>query len=100
MIALSSTDVRAQWAEVIDRVRMGGDRVVVRKNGKRMVAVISIEDLDALERFEDAVDRREASAALARNDFIPWESVRAKIGTPKKQTKAKAAAARRGRTGR
>ena len=100
MIALSSTDARAQWAEVIDRVRVGGDRVVVQKNGRRMVAVISIEDLDALERFEDAADRREAGAAIARNDFIPWDKVRAKLGKQTKKAKSRAGRAPTGRAKR
>ena len=100
MIALTSSEVRTQWADVIDRVRVGGDRVVVEKNGKRMVAVISIKDHDMLERFEEAVDVREARAAIARSDFVPWESVRAQIGKPKKKAKRAGQSARAGKAQR
>lgn len=94
MFTLSSSEVRGQWAEVVDRVRVGRDRVVVKKNGKRIVAVVPIEDLDTLERLEDAVDIREAKAALARNDFVPWEVVSAKIDKARRKTAGGKKAAR------
>ena len=59
------TVARAELAEIVARARFQGMRTVLSKNGKRMAAVVSIEDLETLERLEDESDLAEAKRVLA-----------------------------------
>lgn len=49
-------DLRRTGGEIIDRVHYAKERVVVTKNGKPFVAIVSMEDLAALECY-DCEDR-------------------------------------------
>ncbi|MEU8706936.1 type II toxin-antitoxin system Phd/YefM family antitoxin [Streptomyces sp. NPDC048565] len=54
------TQARAELAELINRVVYGGERVVVTRHGKPLVALVSAADLQRLEGEESAA--REAAA--------------------------------------
>jgi PHD/YefM family antitoxin component YafN of YafNO toxin-antitoxin module len=58
-------------------------RVVVTRNGKQMVAIVPIEDLELLEkivdRLEDEIDAEEIKLALdelREGKTVPWEQVK------------------------
>ncbi|MEW2580766.1 type II toxin-antitoxin system Phd/YefM family antitoxin [Streptomyces syringium] len=46
------TQARAELAELINRVVYGGERVVVTRHGKPLVALVSAADLQRLEEAE------------------------------------------------
>ncbi|MER8156314.1 type II toxin-antitoxin system Phd/YefM family antitoxin [Streptomyces sp. NPDC094472] len=46
------TQARAELAELINRVVYGGERVVVTRHGKPLVALVSAADLQRLEEIE------------------------------------------------
>ncbi|ADI11991.1 hypothetical protein SBI_08873 [Streptomyces bingchenggensis BCW-1] len=46
------TQARAELAELINRVVYGGERVVVTRHGKPLVALVSADDLRRLEEME------------------------------------------------
>ncbi len=48
---VSAGEARARFAELTDRVRYTGEPVIVEKQGQPFVAVIRVDDLDALERL-------------------------------------------------
>ena len=48
---ISAKEARARFAEITDRVRYTGEPVVVEKQGRPFVALVGLEDLDALERL-------------------------------------------------
>ncbi|THA62612.1 type II toxin-antitoxin system Phd/YefM family antitoxin [Streptomyces sp. A0958] len=48
------TQARAELAELINRVVYGGERVVVTRHGKPLVALVSAADLERLEKDEVA----------------------------------------------
>ncbi|MDF6061122.1 type II toxin-antitoxin system Phd/YefM family antitoxin [[Kitasatospora] papulosa] len=54
------TQARAELAELINRVVYGGERVVVTRHGKPLVALVSAADLQRLESEE--AEAREAAA--------------------------------------
>ncbi|MFJ8667434.1 type II toxin-antitoxin system Phd/YefM family antitoxin [Streptomyces sp. NPDC093600] len=56
------TQARAELADLINRVVYGGERVVVTRHGKPLVALVSAADLERLEADED----REAESAEER----------------------------------
>ncbi|MDN3292950.1 type II toxin-antitoxin system Phd/YefM family antitoxin [Streptomyces ficellus] len=48
------TQARAELAELINRVVYGGERVVVTRHGKPLVALVSAADLERLEAEQEA----------------------------------------------
>ncbi|MFC8228473.1 type II toxin-antitoxin system Phd/YefM family antitoxin [Streptomyces sp. NPDC057287] len=52
------TQARAELAELINRVVYGGERVVVTRHGKPLVALVSAADLQRLENEEPASEEQ------------------------------------------
>ncbi|MEU1215365.1 type II toxin-antitoxin system Phd/YefM family antitoxin [Streptomyces sp. NPDC005791] len=50
------TQARAELAELINRVVYGGERVVVTRHGKPLIALVSAADLQRLENEEAAAE--------------------------------------------
>ncbi|MDX3283937.1 type II toxin-antitoxin system Phd/YefM family antitoxin [Streptomyces scabiei] len=50
------TQARAELAELINRVVYGGERVVVTRHGKPLVALVSAADLEQLESLQEPTD--------------------------------------------
>lgn len=69
METMNVVEVRRNFSEVMARVSYVGQRVVVERKGRPMMALISIADLRRLEALEqtapDTLARRQASLALA-----------------------------------
>ncbi|MEU3049730.1 type II toxin-antitoxin system Phd/YefM family antitoxin [Streptomyces sp. NPDC006984] len=75
------TQARAELADLINRVVYGGERVVVTRHGKPLVALVSAADLERLDALEAAAVEEErpvravssldavADASGARGDF-------------------------------
>jgi prevent-host-death family protein len=88
MHSITASEARDEFADIINRVAFGRERVTIRRRGKELVAVIPIEDLRLLERLEeaaeDAIDLEEARKILAdpTEERIPWEDVKRDLGLP------------------
>ncbi|MER7985688.1 type II toxin-antitoxin system Phd/YefM family antitoxin [Streptomyces noursei] len=62
------TQARAELADLINRVVYGGERVVVTRHGKPLVALVSAADLERLEelgRQEAAAEQAEVISAVS-----------------------------------
>lgn len=83
--AMSVKDLRKGLSEVLGRVAYGHERIVIKRNGKEVAAVVPVEDLDLLERLEDELDLKEALRRLAdeSDEAIPLEQVRKELGIPR-----------------
>ena len=57
---------RDGFADAINRAAFGRERVLLRRRGRAVAAVVPIEDLRFLEDLEDRIDLVEAKAALAQ----------------------------------
>lgn len=78
---ISASKVRETLSDILNEVSVRGDRVVLERHGKDVAAVISIEDLELLERLEDRYDLEISKAALAeREDRVPWSKVKSRLG--------------------
>jgi prevent-host-death family protein len=82
---IASGKVRQAFAETINRVAYGRERIVLHRRGKDVAAVIPVEDLALLEEIEDRLDVREAEKVLAQSKArgekpIPWEKAKKKLG--------------------
>jgi prevent-host-death family protein len=79
---VEATQARNTFAEMVNRVRYGADRVIIQRRGKPVAAVVPVEDLRLLELLEDHLDIEAARRALAdpRNRVrIPWARVKAAL---------------------
>lgn len=56
------TQARAELADLINRVVYGGERVVVTRHGKPLVALVSAADLERLQELPDAADEQVVSS--------------------------------------
>lgn len=78
-ISLESSVARDNFADTLNRVSYKKERVVIRRHGRDVAAVVPIEDLQFLEEIEDRQDLEEALTALKEadgEDLIPWEKVK------------------------
>ena len=84
MTRLTASKARQEFADTINRVVYGGERIVLHRRGKDLVAVVPLSDLAALEKLEDRLDVEAAKRALAESDErIPYEPVRRELGLKK-----------------
>jgi prevent-host-death family protein len=79
-MTINIVNIRSRFADTINRVAYQGERVVLERRGKGVAALVSMEDLAALERLEDEADAKAARAALREPGEIPWEQVKAELG--------------------
>lgn len=56
------TQARAELADLINRVVYGGERVVVTRHGKPLVALVSAADLERLEELPESVEEQVVSS--------------------------------------
>ena len=83
MTRLPVSKAREDLAEALNRVAYSGERIVLERRGKRIAAIVSVEDLDLLERLDDDLDvalARERLADAEKRGTVPWEKVKAKLG--------------------
>ena len=77
------SEARESFSTTINRVAFGGERVVLTRHGRRVAAVVPIDDLELLETLEDARDLDEVRAVLADpadRERIGWEDLKAQLG--------------------
>lgn len=71
-------DIRNQLADAINRVAYAGERIVLERRGKKVAALVSVEDLELLEELEDQADIRAARKALKEKGGITLEELKKK----------------------
>lgn len=62
---MPATDARKRFAELINQVAYGHDTVILTRRGKKIAALVSMEELELLQQIEDVMDIEEAKKALA-----------------------------------
>jgi prevent-host-death family protein len=77
---MNIADARNNLAEVINRVAYAGERVILRRRSKSVVAVVSMEDLELLQAAEDRADVKAALRARKEKGAVPLEKIKARLG--------------------
>lgn len=81
MTNISTAEARNEFADVINRASFGKERFVLTRRGKKLVAIVPVEDLELLEELEDRMDIEAARAALAESDErVSYEDMRRDLG--------------------
>ena len=83
MKQVSTAEARKNMAELLNRAAYGGERFVVTRHGKELVAIVPLEDATLLDRLRDLLEQRDYEAALqeiAKAGTVPWEDVRRDLG--------------------
>jgi prevent-host-death family protein len=81
MTKISTADARNEFADVINRASFGKERFVLTRRGKKLVAIVPVEDLELLEEMEDRMDVEAAKAALAESDErVSYQDLRRELG--------------------
>ena len=80
MTRVTVSEARGAFSELINKVAYGGERTVIERRGKTVAAVVSIEDLELLERLEDHMDVEAAREALKERGAVPWAELKAALG--------------------
>lgn len=85
-LPVSVSDARGQLAAIIDRVRTEHEPIFLSRRGRRVAAVIDVDDLERLiELAEDMADIRAAEESReemrrTKSEPTPWEQVKADLG--------------------
>ncbi|NOY86298.1 MAG: type II toxin-antitoxin system Phd/YefM family antitoxin [Deltaproteobacteria bacterium] len=80
---MDTSVARDSLSDTLNRVLYGKERIVIRRHGKDVAALVSMEDLRLLDEIEDMMDLEDARAALAEAEekgTIPWEKVKEDLG--------------------
>ncbi len=87
MVTVSSEQVRDGLGDLINRVVYGGERVMVTRRGKNVVAIISAEELELLEEVLDAIEDeidiplvKDRLAEAEKEGWIPLEQLEKELG--------------------
>ncbi|SHG68072.1 prevent-host-death family protein [Fodinibius roseus] len=80
---INSKKARDDFADNINRVAYGHERLTITRHGKKIAAIIPVEDLEFLEELEEQLDRRAIDEAMEEqgdDPFIPLEDLRKELG--------------------
>ena len=99
MTRIPVTRARKTLSDVVSHVAFGGERVVLSRNGKDLVAIVSMEIYRRIEAAEDRADLADLRAAKrafveSGEKAIPYDVVRKRLGLERRK------AAPQGRAGR
>lgn len=76
---VTTAEARRNLAEVLNQAAYGGERFVVTRHGKELVAIVPLEEATLLDRLRGFLAKRDYEAALrevADAGAVPWEEVR------------------------
>lgn len=79
---ITTAEARKNMAELLNRAAYGGERFVVTRHGKELVAIVPLEDLTLLQRLRTLLEARDFEVALkeiSEAGTVPWEEVRREL---------------------
>ncbi len=61
---ITTADARKNFADIVNTVAYGKEPIVLTRRGQEIAALISIEELQLLQKIEDYIDIKDAGKAL------------------------------------
>ncbi len=69
MRVYSASKARDNFSQVVNEAAFGSVRIVIKKQGKNLVAIVPFSDFELLEFLETRIDIEEAKKALKEAEF-------------------------------
>ncbi len=82
MKAITTAEARKNMSELVNRAAYGGERFVVTRHGKELVAIVPLQEANLLTRLRGLLEARDYEAALREvreSGTVPWEEVRREL---------------------
>ncbi len=79
MTSITVSQFRDHLADITNKVAYAGDRIRIERNGKPIMALVSVEDLQLLEWIEDRIDLEDALKALKEPGGIILEELKKQL---------------------
>lgn len=80
MTRIPASEARLQFAQVVNKVAFGGERIRLHRHGKDVAAIVPVEDLELIEQLENRMDLDAARAALAeKSDRVGWKKLKKEL---------------------
>ena len=80
METLTTAQARDHFADLLNRTSYAKERVVLTRHGKRIAAMVPLEDLELLELLEDRLDVGQARNVLAEaGEDVPWGELKKQL---------------------
>ena len=78
MTTISTLEARKKLADVINSAQYGKERIILTRHGKAVAGIISVDDLELLEKLEDSLDLKEAKEIMDNDssEFLDWNDVK------------------------
>jgi prevent-host-death family protein len=80
MKSLDASRLRQQIVHAVNIVAYAGERIAIKRHGKRVAVLVPIDDLELLEAIEDRVDVALAKKSLKEKGSIPWAQAKKDLG--------------------
>ena len=83
MSSIPLSKAREQLPEIVNQVAYSSKHIIFTRRGKKVAAIISIEELEFLEALEDRIDIEDAMKALRdikKNGAVAWNKVKSDLG--------------------
>jgi len=78
---ITTADARKNFADIVNKVAYGKESVILTRRGQKIAALISIDELELLQKIEDYIDIEDAKKALAEpGENIPASEFWKKLG--------------------
>ena len=76
----TAAHARQSFSDILNRAAYGKERVVIERRGKRLAAVVPLEDLDLIEEIEDRIDLEDARRRMKEKGSTAWTKVKKDLG--------------------
>ena len=83
MTRIAVSEARLQFADIVNKVESGGERILLHRHGKNVAAIVPIEDLRLIEDLENRIDRDTARAVWKEKaPRMRWTELKRNLGLP------------------
>ena len=79
MTRLRTSKARQDFADTLNRVVYGRERIVLARRGRDLAAIVPMDDLELIRALEDRIDLEKARKALKEKGSVSWKKLKADL---------------------